>query len=280
MIYEGYFDKVYYRFWQANDTNAIANVFSIHGLGGHCLWFDKAAGLFNENNINHFSFDLPWFGQSKYQRGYIDSYKTWVSVTKEVLEKFLTHFNIKTPVFILGHSMGALIATVLSNNVKPHGWILSVPGFQGNNKIFSPGKFILPVLYKSLCNPTEPIALPFGPELLTRNKETQLKIKQDKLRVVNVSAKALKEVYFLSAKVQKSTRQINAPVLMLEAGQDMVCSIPAMDKYYDEIESDDKSKKVYTDFYHDLFVEDDLKLIIDDVSEWIRLRLKSYQPNN
>ncbi len=275
MLYEGFFDKVYYRFWEVGKTNATANVFSIHGLGGHCLWFDKAANLLNENNINHFSFDLPGFGQSKYQRGYIDSYKTWVSVTKEILEKFLTHFNIKKPVFVLGHSMGSLIAIMLSTNVKPNGWILSVPGFQGNNKIFSTTKFVLPVLYKSLCTPMEPVILPFGPELLTRNKETQLKIKQDKLRVVNVSAQALKEVYFLSNKAQKNIQDINAPVLMLKAGQDMVCSLPIMDECFNAIKLDDKSKKVYTDFYHDLFLEDDLKLIISDISEWIAHHITS-----
>ena len=269
MLSEGYFDKVYYRFWHNNDNNTLANIVSIPGLGGHYLWFDNAANLFNKNNINHFSFDLPGFGQSKYEKGYIDSYKTWINITKEVIEKFLTQFNIKSPVFILGHSMGALIAIMISKSVKPHGWVLSVPGFEGNNKIFSLTKFVLPVLQKSIYKPSEPVVLPFGPELLTKNKETQLKVKQDKLRVINVSAQAFKEVYFLSINAQKTIKDLNAPVLMLEAGQDQVCSNTIMDKCFNEIKIVNKSKRVYTESLHDLFIEDNVNQVVDDISNWI-----------
>ena len=88
MFQEGYFDKVYYRFWQVD--NAMANVFAIHGLGGHSFWFDSAGNQFNKNKINLFSFDLPGFGKSKYPKGEIPSYKDWIEVTRQVLEIFLS----------------------------------------------------------------------------------------------------------------------------------------------------------------------------------------------
>lgn len=267
MLQEGYFDKVYYRFFQTD--KAIANIFAIHGLGGHSTWFDNAAGLFNKNKVNFFSFDLPGFGQSKYPKGETSSYKVWVDTTKEVLESFLVDFNVKEPVYILGHSMGALIAILLSKNVKPNGWILSVPGFEGYPETW-PNSFLLPVLFKSIFNPKEQIALPFGPDLTTKNKDMQLKIMQDPFGMASVCAEIFRHLRWLSSLARKSSDSIKMPVFMLVAGEDKVCLNSAMEKFYEEIKFSDKCKKVYTSAFHDLFIEDELPQVVDDIVKWIK----------
>jgi alpha-beta hydrolase superfamily lysophospholipase len=272
MLQEGFLDKIYYRFWKA-DNNPVANVFAVHGLGGHCLWFDKAAQLFNANDISFFSFDLPGFGQSKFPKGQISSYKIWLETTHDVLTKYLMNFFVMSPVFILGHSLGALLAILLSEKVKANGWILSVPGFEGSKQCFPFKDFILPVLMKSVFKSNENVILPFGPDVLTKNKETQTALKMDPMRVINLSADVYKHVFFLSLKAKNSPHLINAPVLMLTAGNDVVCSNEVMESFFENIQFPDKSKKSYTDSYHDLFVEDKLELVVRDVSDWIKKHL-------
>lgn len=274
MLKEGFFDKIYYRYWEVdNKLDAIANVFVIHGLGGHSIWFDQLAKVLNQNNINCFSFDLPGFGQSKYPKGEIDSYMTWVDTTKEVLKNFLLQFQVMSPVFILGHSMGALIAILLNEKVKANGWILSVPGFEGDNRTFPFLSFTLPTLFKALTKSKETVILPFGPELLTKNKKTQNKLKKDPLRVINVSAELLKHVYFLGMKTKRSHDLLNEPVVMLLAGKDTVCSNQASERFYNEIKAPDKSKKIYTESLHDLLVEDEINQIAQDIADWAKLRV-------
>ena len=273
MFDEGFFDKVYYRFLKIDSDNAIANIFAIHGLGGHCLWFDNAGRMFNQNKINFFSFDLPGFGQSKYPKGTISSYKEWIDITKETLQKFLIYFGIKSPVFILGHSMGASIAILLSKNVKAHGWIISVPGFEGYSQTWPLFSFVFPVLFKAIVKPNENIILPFGPELLTKNKETQLKVKKDPLRVINVSAKIFMQVYLMSLAAKQFNISEDELVLLLQAGQDKVCSNEAMLEYFNKLKSKDKVRKVYENSYHDLFIEDELEQIVNDISVWIKNKI-------
>lgn len=275
MMHEGYFDKIFYRFWQVEPSgnNILANIFAIHGLGGHSFWFDGAARLFNKQNINFFSFDLPGFGQSKYVRGEIDSYKTWVSVSRNILENFLINFNINKPVFVLGHSMGALIAILLSKNVKANGWILSVPAFEGNPKTWPPFNFVIPTIIKALFNSKEEVSLPYGPEIITKNKEMQRRLKQDPLRVINVNARMYKHVLFLTLAAKKIITFDGKPVLMLTAGQDVVCSNTVMDKYFEQIAEADKSKKIYTNAFHDLFIEEELNQIVDDIHEWVKNKI-------
>ena len=268
MLNEGYFDKIYYRFWQGEEV--FANVFAIHGLGGHCVWFDNAGQLFNKNKINLFSFDLPGFGQSKYPKGTIDSYKTWINTTRETLGKFLQTRNVTAPVFILGHSMGALIAIMLAKSVRASGWIISVPGFEGYDKTWPFKNFILPVLLKSIFKPQENVVVPFGPELLTKNKETQAGVKKDPLRVVNLTANVYKEVYLLTQSTKMSIDNVKGPVLLLQAGKDSICSNVAMDEYFNKITLSDKSKKVYENSFHDLFIGDELEQIVTDITGWIK----------
>lgn len=271
MLREGYLDKIYYRYWWSD--GAIANVFAIHGLGGHCLWFDSAGELFVNNQINFFSFDLPAFGQSKYPLGEISSYKVWVEATREVLKNFLVNFFVSSPVFILGHSMGALIAVLLTKTVKASGWVLSVPGFDGAKESFPTTGFVLPVFFKSIYRPKELVIVPYGPELLTRNKETQIKLKQDPFRVINLSADIYKHVYFLSLKAKSYAKGLSEPVLMLIAGKDMVCSGKSMENFFSKLKVSDKSKKIYTNSFHDLFVEDEINCVVNDISQWVKERV-------
>ena len=273
MLHEGYFDKVYYRFWEAGKQDSVlANVFAIHGLGGHSFWFNHAADAFNKNKINMFSFDLPGFGQSKYPIGTIDSYKTWINTSKEMLEKFKQYFEVNKPVFILGHSMGALIAVLMSKNVKAKGWIISVPSFEGHKHTWNLIDFVLPVLCKSFFKPSQNITLPFGPENITKNKDTQLRIKKDPLRVISPDAAMFRHVYFLTLSAKRYIASVPGPVLMLIAGQDKVCSNLAMEEYFKKIKSNDKLEKVYQDSYHDLFIEDEVEEIVNDISNWIKDR--------
>jgi len=111
--------------------------------------------------------------------------------------------------------------------------------------------------------------MPFGPELLTKNKETQLKLKKDPYRVVTPSAQIFKHVYFLSQKIKNLHNLPREPVLMLIAGEDKVCSNASMDEYFNKLIVRDKCKKIYTSSFHDLFIEDELSQIVNDISVWI-----------
>jgi len=268
---EGYINKVYYRYFSVE--NAVANVVAIHGLGGHCIWFDNSAALFNRSNINFFSFDLPGFGQSKYEIGSISSYNEWIDVSFDTIKKFLIDFGVRKPVFILGHSMGTLIALKLSEKIKANGWVFSVPGFVGNPEMWPFSKLVLPLILKALFSPNKLVTLPFGPEAITRNKETQQKLKEDKLRVVSPKASLFLQVHLLTKAAMKLAEKFTEKFILLEAGKDMVCSNEAMDKFYNLVQSKDKTKKIYYNAYHDLFIEPEVSLLVDDVSLWIKSRV-------
>lgn len=266
MLETGFIDKIYFRYWRAEKP--AASVIAIHGFGGHSIWFDKAGGFFNKNNISFFSFDLPGFGQSKYERGDVDSYMTWVNVAKSVFEHYKENHSKGKKVFIMGHSMGSLLTIMTNKEVNSDGIVLSVPGFDGSKEAW-PLKLVLSIMFNSIFSPQKPITVPFGPELLTRSREAQLECKKDPYRVISPKAKVFLQLKLLGMAAKKTLPKIKTPVFLIKAEKDMVCSNEAMDLAYKEILSSDKQIKEYKDFYHDLFLEEEQEEVVGDISTWI-----------
>lgn len=270
MFKDGFIEKIYYRYWSVSDP--VACIFAIHGFGGHSIWFDNAAKHFNENKINFFSFDLPGFGQSKYERGYTPSYKFWIESSFHILKSLKHELGFTKPVFILGHSMGALISILLSLKIKPEGLILTVPGFEGAKSCW-PSSLVLSIMINSIVNPKKEILVPFGPDILTRNREKQLEMKGDPYRVIKPQAKSFFELKLLGIKAQSELPKLKTPLLLIKAGNDLVCSNTAMDSVYEKFKMPDKNISVYEGLYHDIFMEDEINSIVNDISSWVKNRL-------
>lgn len=267
MLETGFIDKYYYRFWK-NGSLPNANVFAIHGFGGHSIWFDKAGELFNKHNINFFSFDLPGFGQSNFTRGNIDSYNEWLRAVEDLYKNFSSNLSNDKPTFILGHSMGALLATIISSRLNPPGTILTVPGFEGAGDSWTPG-LIAKILFSSIFLPNKEIFVPFGPDKLTKNKDIIRDLKRDELRVISPRAKMFLQLKLLGFKAKKACKDLSCKTLMIQAKEDLVCSNDAMDIAFENITAVDKEKKLYEDLYHDIFLENELPKIVDDIAYWI-----------
>ena len=45
-----------------------------------------------------------------------------------------------------------------------------------------------------------------------------------------------------------------------------------MEDFFKKIKTSDKKMKIYTDSFHDLFVEDELNEIVSNISIWIKER--------
>ena len=94
----------------------------IHGLGAHSGWFEALASRLTSKDIFVLSFDLTGFGKQKDTP--FHSYKQWL-VNTQTAFIYIQSIMADKPVFLLGNSMGALVAlqAVISQLVKPSGLI-------------------------------------------------------------------------------------------------------------------------------------------------------------
>jgi len=107
-------NELYFRHWPAEgDTKA--TVMLIHGLGEHCQRYQHLAQYLNNAGYSLSSMDLPCHGKSKGLRGHVDSFDVFETAALELFKRSQA-LNPNTPIVLLGHSMGGLIATRLLLN--------------------------------------------------------------------------------------------------------------------------------------------------------------------
>ena len=115
------------RIWQAGTTKAV--LLGIHGGMSHSGDYETVGSFFRQHEVTTISFDLH--GHGTRQLIDIPSFEVFTDDVVDMLEWVRQHYPT-TPLFIVGHSMGALIAThlALSNKLAPYsvsGIVLSSP---------------------------------------------------------------------------------------------------------------------------------------------------------
>jgi alpha-beta hydrolase superfamily lysophospholipase len=115
------------RIWQAGTAKAL--LLGIHGGMSHSGDYETVGSFFRQHEVTTISFDLH--GHGTRQLIDIPSFEVFIDDVVDMLEWVRQQYP-STPLFIVGHSMGALIAThlALSNKLAPYsvsGIVLSSP---------------------------------------------------------------------------------------------------------------------------------------------------------
>ena len=92
------------RIWQAGTTKAV--LLGIHGGMSHSGDYETVGSFFRQHEVTTISFDLH--GHGTRQLIDIPSFEVFIDDVVDMLEWVRQHYPT-TPLFIVGHSMGALI---------------------------------------------------------------------------------------------------------------------------------------------------------------------------
>jgi len=117
--------QLYSQYWLPEESPR-AVIALVHGIGEHSGRYMNVVDHMVSNQIGVYGYDHRGHGRSQGQRGHIDS---WVEYRID-LRNFLKMIRVQQPgypIFLMGHSMGALIALdfILSENEELSGAIIS-----------------------------------------------------------------------------------------------------------------------------------------------------------
>jgi len=119
MYFENNNKNIFYRNWLVASPKALIVI--AHGLGEHSGRYEKIATQFNQEGFSVYALDHQGHGQSDGSKGHIDAFTDYHSDLYQLVN-LAKEENSGLKSYLLGHSMGGLIAT---------GYVLRKPDFDG-----------------------------------------------------------------------------------------------------------------------------------------------------
>eukprot|EP00736_Rhodelphis_marinus_P012017 Rmarinus@m.24502 len=262
------------RRWLSSEKNVRGIIFLSHGVHEHLGRYEEVARFFNEKGFHVFGHDHIGHGLSGGTRGDIKHINLLVDDVlhhSEIIKK--SYPNL--PLFLLGHSMGAMIAILAALKRKNlySGCILSGPAIIPDPATATP----IAVSMAKICA----TVLPYLPvarvnrDFLTHCPEMREKHRLDPL--INHSAVTARTAYSLLQGmdiVKGFAADVDFPYLIIQGTEDRLTNQDGATLLHTQSKSRDKKLIMYDGFFHELFNEPlrDRQRVYRDVAEWLDAR--------
>ena len=264
---------LFYRSWPAADQ-ASAVVLISHGLGEHSGRYEHVAAAFNAAGFHVFALDHLGHGQSPGKRAFVSRFGELTDGVAE-LRAHIAQDYPSMPVFLVGHSLGGLIAasTVLGAAQDYAGLLMTGPALGVPTpppawqvlllRVFSavaPGLKALELDANAICRDPAVVEDYIADPLVHHE---------------NIPARMVVSLFDEGARVMASAKDVSVPVLLLHGAEDQLTSASASTEFVDMLASSDKQCTIYDGMYHELFNEPEQEAILKTCCEWITARVTS-----
>ena len=262
-------DGLYFRTWKVDKP--IGAVVLIHGLGEHCQRYDYIASKLNKAKLTVYSLDLPGHGRSDGPRGHIESFDDYAKSVLMLLQKAEKELP-QIPKYLIGHSMGGLIAAqfLLEYQDRFRGAVLSGPAIQSPQE--PPAwqvviiKSIARILPKAKMLALDASGISKDPEVVEKYMNDPL-VSQEKL-----SARFLVAMTGVMEEVKVRCNEITLPLLLMHGSEDPMTSPVGTEFLFENCKSVDKEKHIFKGLLHEIFNEPEKEKVIQKTINWLKQR--------
>lgn len=241
--------------------NPLAVLVIIHGMAEHSERYSPAVAYFNAHGIAVCRFDQRGHGsspQSERERGDVMAFQDYIVDAAAVIDGARARYPA-LPVFIWGHSMGAIIATLAAEYVavrvptKIRGVITSSPPIAAFD--FVPKLVVKTLTGISYVLPRLRVARPFKPERLSRDLQVGEKYGVDPLVPKAITLRLLVQLAHASAQCLQAARKLKMPWLAMHGTDDEIAPAIGSQRLIDALGSSDKHLRVWPGARHEVHNE-------------------------
>jgi len=259
--------RIYHQSWLPNGEPK-AGIVIVHGLAEHS---GRYANLVNHMVTRDYAmYGIDHIGHGKsggtrvYARQFADLTEALHSYVDQVRNR---HLNM--PIFLYGHSIGALIAAIylFDNSSRLAGIVFSGPCVKVPANVSAATVF----LAKALSSIAPKLGLSAVDANGISRDPTQVQAYIDDPLVYRGKTTARLACEFLKAmqRVSEKAAGITLPVLIVQGGADIVVDPDGARMLHSAVGSEDKTLKIYDGLYHELHNEPEHPQILADISAWL-----------
>lgn len=234
------------RSWRPEGT-VRAIVILIHGFNSHSGYMAWPAEQFAANGFAAYALDHRGRGKSEGERFYVEKFSDWLEDVDKLVGIARSE-NPSVPVYMLGHSVGGVIASsyVFEHQQEIAGlicesWAYDVGLPNLVQLAFEGVGYLAPHLpLYSLKN-----------EIFSRDPAVVAQMNSDPL-IANEKqpAETASEVLKAAARLKESMPNLNVPVFIIHGTDDKATRPEGSQFFYDNVGSEDKTLKLYEGGYH------------------------------
>jgi alpha-beta hydrolase superfamily lysophospholipase len=258
--------ELFFRWWAPPEPPR-AVVAVVHGFGEHGGRYAHVGRHMAARSVAAYALDLRGHGRSAGPRGHVDSWGQY----REDVRRFLLELRTRKPVaplFLLGHSMGGLVALDVALR-HPQGLrglivaspILSPPGvsrvLRGIGRV------------ASRVWPTLTLDTRLDPAVLSRDPAVLDALRNDPLAHWRASARLSTEIASAVRRTVPGAHRMRVPLLLLHGTADRLTSPAATRAFHEQVASADRQLLLYEGGHHELFNDIERERVLGDVSDWI-----------
>jgi len=260
---------IFYRHLPAE--NEKAQLVIAHGLGEHS---GRYVNLFNRlvpAGFSTWALDFRGHGRSEGKKGHIDNFDQFVLDLKKLIEIARENGQDTAKLFLLGHSMGGLIALNYTERFSEtiDGVVASSPGLGLTVQVPAVKAFMGKVMSSiwpglSMGNELDASKISHDPDVVKAYLN-------DPLVHDRVTARFFTEFMSAMAETNANVSGIQVPILMQVAGEDHLTDAQSAKTFFERLDVPDRTLHFYDRLYHEVYNETraEKEAVIDDLEKWL-----------
>ncbi len=249
--------RLYASIWLSQNFDMERVIVFHHGLGEHSGRYTNLIERFKEENFSFFSYDIRGHGKSYGNRGDCESILRYVLDLEEYIYFIKKEYKIHKPI-LLGHSLGGLVTSYFcvrhTNQQEIKALLLSAPALKISlNVIQYIKKLIGQILF--LFKPDLILKTGLDPKKISHDKKVVEAYIQDPLVHSMISVRLALDMFNAIDFIIQRARKIKIPVWIGHGSMDTITSLEGSEEFYNLIQSEQKTLKIYSGLYHEIFNE-------------------------
>ncbi len=268
---DGY--AIFYRHYRGRPGRPA--ILYLHGIEGHSGWFAPTAEFLHRLGMSVYAADRRGAGRNQAERGRLKSYRQLTADLRLLIGQ-VRQWQPDSPLFVIGNCWGAKTAVAALQDEQiagqVSGLVLTSPAIGA--KVDFPLVTKLAVGCCWLLGCRHRFALPIAPEQFTDNPRYIEFIRSDPERLTEAEASLLVENLTLSRIVRIGAARLTLPVLVLQAGADVIVDVRAVRQWFAQVPARDKELRIFADSAHSLDFDANPEEYRQCLSGWIEVRAR------
>jgi alpha-beta hydrolase superfamily lysophospholipase len=242
-------------------------VIVVHGLGEHAGRYEHVAHQLNRWGFAVRGYDQCGHGESGGPRGSLPTETRLLDDLADIVDSTRLRMNKRTPLILLGHSMGGLVVgRFVSLAIRPvEALILSSPALDPGLSGFQ--KFLVSILPR--IAPNLRVGNGVKPQFISHDPAVVAAYRADPLVHDRISARLARFIAQASAQTVATAGTWTVPTLLMYAGADHLLNPQGSRIFAANAPKAVVTSVCFEDMYHEIFNEQDAAPVFATLKAWL-----------